>query len=401
MSKTHLEEIARNLYLLRVDDTETRFFEALWEIPDGITYNAYLLRTEEGSVLFDGWKATYTKEFLDLLSEVADPKEIKVIVIHHMEPDHTGTLRAVLEANEFSATVLGRPMVKDMIKSFYGMEVNFRGVKDLEEIEVGGYHLKFVAVPWLHWPETMVTYVEELGALLTCDVFGGYGVPEEIFDDNENLVKEYLHDVREYLTTVIGSYKSHVVKNIEKLRNLNLDVKIIAPGHGLLWRRNPSRIVNYYYSLAKDEVSERKAVIIYDSMYGFIDKAMSKVIEILKEVDVNIEVFKFNDRERPLLTDILAESMDASLIVLGISTYENDLFPLMKYVLELLVKKVNRSVPVLVISSYGWGPIVGTKVLEMLKDSEFKIIDVLQFRGSPEGEFEEKVRRIVFSVLRK
>ncbi len=399
MAKIHIKEILSNLYLLRVDDSETKYFEALWEIPNGITYNAYILKTPEGAVLFDGWKGSFSEEFIRAVKEVVDPKNIKKIVIHHMEPDHTGSLKALLKEVDNEVEVLGRPMVKNMIKSFYNVDVNFRSVKDLGEMEFGGYHLKFIATPWLHWPETMITYIKELKALLTCDVFGGYGIPNSVFDDEVD-AEAYLDFVKEYLTTVIGSYKIHIVKNIDKIRKLNLDIGLIAPGHGLLWRKEPSRIIEYYYELAEGKVRKRKAVVIYDSMYGFVERAISRVEKVLEEEGVMLETFKFNDLERSRIAEALSEATDSSLIVLGISTYENDLFPLMKYFVELLVKKVNRDVPILIVSSYGWGPVVGTKVLNLLKESEFKIVDVLQFRGEAGKDFDEKVRRIVLETMK-
>jgi flavorubredoxin len=390
-----IREVEKNLYLLRIDDSRVKYFEALWDIPEGITYNAYVLETDEGAILFDGWKDEYSNEFIKALGKIINPNNIKFIVVHHMEPDHTGSLKKVLKAADYKPEVIGRPMVKDMIKSFYGIEVKFRPVKDVEELRIGGYNLTFIPTPWLHWPETMVTYIKEFRALLTCDVFGGYGIPHGVFDDEEPDINLYLKGVKKYLTTVIGSYKAHIIKNIEKLLRMNVEIKIIAPGHGLIWRRDPKRIINYYYHLAKGEVKERKAVVVYDSMYGFVEKAISTVLKVLEENGFVINVFKFKDKERPRISDILSEATDSSFIILGISTYENDLFPLMKSVMEMLVKKVNREIPVLIVSSYGWGPVLRSKVLEILKDSRFKIINIFQFRGRPDEDFEDKVRNLI------
>ncbi len=400
MAKTLVHEIAKNLYLLRIVDDNVKYFEALWEIPEGITYNAYVLKTKEGVILFDGWKEEYSDDFIKTLSEVVDIDEIKFIVVHHMEPDHTGSLGKVLDITKSKPEVIGRPMVKDMIRSFYNIEIKFKPIKRTEELVIGNHSLMFIPTPWLHWPETMVTYIKELKTLITCDAFGGYGVPHKVFDDEELDISQYLKGVKKYLTTVIGSYKAHIIKNIENLLKIKIEISVLAPGHGLLWRKNPSKIINYYYHLAKGEVKERRALVVYDSMYGFIDKAISTIVNILKKNKFNVEIFKFGDKKRPKMSEIISEASDSSFIVLGISTYENDLFPLMKNVLDMLIKKVNREVPVLLISSYGWGPVVGAKVLEILKDSRFKIVDVLQFRGLPNEDFEEKVKSIIDNVIK-
>ncbi len=399
LDRTLVHEITNNLFLLRMVDDQVRYFEALWEIPEGITYNAYLLRTSEGSILFDGWKGEYTKDFIDTIKKVTDFNEIKYVVVHHMEPDHTGSLKQVLELIEPKPLVIGRPMVKDMIRSFYGIDVKFKPIKKVEEIKIGEYNLMFIPAPWLHWPETMVTYVRELKTLLTCDAFGGYGIPHKIFDDEEPDISQYLRGVKKYLATVIGSYKSHIIKNINNLLRLNIEIKILAPGHGLLWRKDPKRIIDYYYHLAKGEVKERKALVVYDSMYGFVERAISKIVKILSEYAFRVEIFEFNDKERAEISEIISEASDSSFIVLGISTYENDMFPLMKNVIDMLIKKVNREVPILVVSSYGWGPVVGTKVLEAIKNSKFKIVDVIQFRGTTTEDFETKVKNIIDRVI--
>ena len=399
MGRTLVHEIINNLFLLRIIDNQVRYFEALWEIPEGITYNAYLLRTSEGSILFDGWKGEYTNDFIDTIKRVMDLNEIRYVVVHHMEPDHTGSLKRVLELIEPKPLVIGRPMVKDMIRSFYGTDVKFKPIKKVEEMKIGEYNLMFIPAPWLHWPETMITYVKELKTLLTCDAFGGYGVPHKIFDDEELDISQYLRGVKKYLATVIGSYKSHIVKNIDNLLSLNIEIKMLAPGHGLLWRKDPKRIIDYYYHLAKGEVKERKALVVYDSMYGFVEKAISKVIKILKDYMFNVEIFRFNDKERAKMGEIISEASDSSFIVLGISTYENDMFPLMKNVINMLIKKVTREVSILIISSYGWGPVVGTKALEAIKNSKFKIVDVIQFRGTVSEDFEAKVRSIISKII--
>ena len=125
-------------------------------------------------VLFDTWKHIYSEEFIDNLSKIIDLKDIDFIVLHHMEQDHSGSLPKILELNNYKATILAHPLARDMIESFYGIKPRFKPIKDGEILNVGKYSLKFLCTPWLHWPETMVTYVKELSVLLTCDIFGGF-----------------------------------------------------------------------------------------------------------------------------------------------------------------------------------------------------------------------------------
>ncbi|MEM3980403.1 MAG: FprA family A-type flavoprotein, partial [Ignisphaera sp.] len=136
MPKIHIDKVVENLYILRVDDDEVKYFEALWSIPEGITYNSYILITNEGVVLFDSWKHTYADLFIEALHKVVDLKDIKYVVIHHMEQDHSGSLPKLLELVDRNVTVLGHPIVKDMLSSFYGIKPVFKAVKDLEDIVI-------------------------------------------------------------------------------------------------------------------------------------------------------------------------------------------------------------------------------------------------------------------------
>ncbi|MEM2201225.1 MAG: FprA family A-type flavoprotein, partial [Ignisphaera sp.] len=169
--KVHIDKVVENMYMLRLDDDEVKYFEALWSIPEGITYNSYILLTDEGAILFDSWKHTYSELFLETLRKVVDLKDIKYIIIHHMEQDHSGSIPKILEVVNDNITVVGHPIVRDLISSFYRVKFSFKAVKDLEGMVVGGKKLRFIYIPWLHWPDTIATYIEDLKALLSCDAF--------------------------------------------------------------------------------------------------------------------------------------------------------------------------------------------------------------------------------------
>ncbi|RLF73269.1 FprA family A-type flavoprotein, partial [Thermococci archaeon] len=163
MPKVWIEKLLERpeLYLLRIDDDQIKYFEATWDIPEGITYNAYLMKTDDAVILFDAWKKDYTEEFFEALSSIVDPKEITHIVVHHMEPDHSGALPKVLEANGYKAKIIGTVFAKRLLEAFFGIKENVYVIKDGEELKVGNRTFKFITVPWLHWPDTMITYLVE------------------------------------------------------------------------------------------------------------------------------------------------------------------------------------------------------------------------------------------------
>ncbi|MDK2949963.1 MAG: hypothetical protein PWQ26_630, partial [Thermotoga sp.] len=207
------------IYILRIDDDRIKYFEAVWEIPEGISYNAYLVKLGSANVLIDGWKRNYTEEFIETLSSLIDPKKITHIVVNHTEPDHSGTLPETLKVVGHDVEILASNFGKRLLEGFYGIK-DVTVVSDGEEKEIGGKTFKFVMTPWLHWPDTMVTYLD--GILFGCDVGGGYSLPSTLDDSSEEMVKEYLPYVTKYIVTVIGHYKNYILEGAEKLSTLDI-----------------------------------------------------------------------------------------------------------------------------------------------------------------------------------
>ncbi len=387
--------------LLRLDDDEVRYFESLWLIPEGITYNAYLLPTSEGWVLFDTWKVGYEDKFMKTLESVVDPSEIKYLVIHHMEPDHSGAIKALLEKNP-GIEVLGHPMTKSMLESFYGITPKFRAVRDGEEIRVGEYTLRFIYAPWLHWPETIFTYVKEARALLTCDAFGAYSIPSKVFDDElgEEELERYRFWTRKYMATVIGRYLPFVGKAIKKLGSLGLDVGMILPSHGLIWRR-PAEIIKYYekWSAGESVRGVKKVVVVYGSMYGFVEAAVKEAIKVLEEEGVLHVTYGFVDNYRDEISDLMGDLINASGIILGTATYEASIHPLMKFVLDLMIEKIPKNKSVLVITNYGWGGVAGRLLKKELEGAGYRVHSVIEFRAGQLEKNKEAIREAVKSFI--
>lgn len=397
MARSWVRQVARNIYLLRVDDDKTKYFEALWEIPEGITYNSYFIDTGEKKILVDTWKHVYSTEFIESLRRITDPRDIDYIVVNHMEPDHSGSLPRVLEENRFKATVIGHPMTSSLISSFYNISPKFKPARDQEKLAVGkDSNLLFIHVPWLHWPETIMTYLDSEHILFSCDVFGTYGIPRTIYDEEIDQLKPF---IRKYFATVIGYYRSWVIKNIEKVEDMGVKIDVIAPSHGVVWKNNPRFIIDYYKELALQKPSSKKIVVIYSSMYGFVEKAIDKVVETIRESGYNATVHRINDVVRSSIGDIISDVNDAAGIVVGVPTYEADVFPLMNYIIDLIIRKNSSSKKVLVVSSYGWGSVAGRKVAEKLSSKGFNVVDVIEFRtgipSSVEKTIVEKTRRFI------
>lgn len=402
MGKVWIEKIFDDpeIYVLRVDDGKIRYFEAVWEIPEGITYNAYLLKLPKATVLVDGWKSDYSEEFLKTLSKLVDPAEITHVIVHHTEPDHSGTLPKVLEANGYRAKILCSAFAKRLLENFYDITENVNVVSDGERVNVSGKTFRFLMVPWLHWPDTMVTYLEEDGVLLGCDVGGGYSIPNALDDSSDSVVREYLPFVTKYVVTVIGHYRKYILENLEKLKSL--PIKAILPGHGLVWRRSPEILLRHYLEVAHGKVEEGKVLVLYDSMYGFVEKLMDEVLKRLDGFGMRPVVFKFSDSERSFVSDVLSHVPSSQALIFGVSTYEAHLHPVVEHVVRLIAEKASYEKPVLVFSVHGWAGVAEKVMGEILGKTHLKVVEFVEVRGgkTEEAKISEAIEKLLKTLGR-
>ena len=380
--KVMIDRVSKDLIILRYNDTATKYFEALWEIPEGVTYNAYLLIDGNTTILFDTWKKGLDNEFLNALSSVVDIRDLDYVVVHHMESDHSGVVRTLYETNR-DITFIGHPMAGKLMRSLYGISPRFKAVRDGEVLNTGNYQLMFIHVPWLHWPETMVTYIPQIRTLLTCDVFGAYTIPRSTF--LEDLSDEYVSSMRKYFANIIGFYRDNVIKNLDKVLTMTKGaIDVIAPSHGAVIRGNAvRRAIDLYREFALKTPVGKKIVVVYSSMYGFVDSVMNHIVTRLSDWGFSVNTYRFTDKERASIGDLIGDANNALGIVLGISTYDTEPFPLMDYVINLLVRKLRGGKPILIITDYGWGDVVLRHVRARLEKAGFTVIDAISINGMP------------------
>ncbi|WP_075050647.1 FprA family A-type flavoprotein [Ignicoccus islandicus] len=395
----HLSRLTDDLYVLRVDDRYTKYFEALWEIPEGITYNAYLLKTKEGDVLFDTWKRQFSSTLLEALERVTSPEELKYVVVHHLEPDHSGSLEDVVRWAP-NVKVLSHPLAGRMMTAFPKAKARFKPVKDGETLELGGKKIRFVHTPWLHWPETMMSWIEDEGVLLTCDAFGGYGIPLSLYDDQCVNVEQMVRAVRKYVVTVIGHYREWIERNVSKLEKLGINPKVIAPAHGLIWRKSADRVIEIYKNVANSVPRQNKVLIVYASTYGTTEK-MARGIECsLVKNGMEVVTYGFNDTSRAPISEILTDASDAEVIVFATPTYEVEAFPYLKFVAQELCWKVGNGKKVVIIASYGWSSAAVDDLKKTLEGCGYKSVSEVKHNAiGPTAINDEAVEEIAKKVL--
>ena len=247
----------------------------------------------------------------------------------------------------------------------------------------------------------MITYVVEDRLIFSCDAGGGYSIPPAIDDSDEEVVKNYLPHVTKYIVTVIGHYHKYIVQNIKKLKSLGIveEARMILPGHGLIWRKDPMRIFRHYEDVGSGRSKKGKVLVIYDSMYGFVERRMEIVIDELKKHGMKPVVYKFTDKEAPAVSDILGEVPDSEAIIIGASTYEAEIHPRIRYTLYEIVDKANYEKPVLIVGAFGWAGVAGKKIETMITRSKFDHVDTVESRGMPRPDDEERLREGVRKLV--
>ena len=373
-------EIKPDVYWIGVNDRTTDLFEGLWPIEqEGVSYNAYLINDEKKAIV-DLAKAFKTDEFFDHIAEIVDLAEIDYVVINHMEPDHTGVLRTLRKIAP-DVVILGSQKTKGMLESFYGVTENVRVVEDGETLSLGRRTLQFFSTPFVHWPETMMTYETTHRILFSCDAFGGYGALRgAIFDDECTDPDFYQKESLRYYVNIVAKFSRPVLKAIGKLADV--PVEIIAPSHGLIWREQPQLIVDLYQKWAEYATGETEAgiTLIYGSMYGNTEAMMNAVAQGISRLGVPLEIF---DAARTDVSYILPSLWMKAGVMVGAPTYEGTLFPPVAQALEMAMLKRVLNKKVAMFGSYGWSGGALRHLKKIIEPVRWELVDSFEFVGKP------------------
>jgi anaerobic nitric oxide reductase flavorubredoxin len=384
-------EIRKNVYWIGVNDRTTDLFEGIWPIEEeGVSYNAYLI-LDKKKVLIDLSKALKTDEFFSQIRDLVAIQELDYVVMNHLEPDHTGVLKTFLQINP-KVIILGTPKMKELLGNFYGITENFQVVADGETLDIGERKLQFFHTPFVHWPETMMSYDTAEKILFSCDGFGGYGaLIGTIFDDEIENLSFYEQESLRYYVNIVAKFSKPVLDAIGKLQDV--EVKVIAPSHGLIWRSNPGRIIELYKKWAEYAAgpTEPGITLIYGSMYGNTEKAMDVVAQGISSAGVPLQIF---DAARTHVSYILPALWVNRGVMIGAPTYEGALFPPVMDVLNHGVVKRIVNKKAAMFGSYGWSGGALRNIKKIIEPIKWDLVDSLEFNGSPTKEDLEKARAL-------
>lgn len=391
------KKLTERVYCIHADiHDRTARFEGIWLLPHGVSINSYVVKGEKTALIdivkdWDGSVDSYRKQ---LESIGLSFSSFDYVILNHLEPDHSDLISLVKEENP-KAEILASAKGVALVKNFFKIDEGVRAVKDGEVLDLGGgKKLVFYETPNIHWPETMMTYDPDDKILFSCDAFGSYGcIGEKIFDDQhtEDELKFFENEALRYYANIVASFSSFVNKGIEKLAALEL--KFICPSHGLLWRGNPSRIVNLYkkfadYNTGTGSGLEKTICIIWGSMYGYTKAGLDAVIEGIDEEGVPYSIYRIPDTDA---TFILGEAYRSAGLLLAMPTYEYKMFPPMAHILDLFERKHFVNKKVFRIGSWGW--VGGAKKEYEEKIEKFKWTNIESHEW--QGKLSDEDKRIL------
>jgi len=381
-------KIAGNIFWLGAVDWDRRLFDSLIPLPDGTTYNAYLVEGSDKTVLLDTVNPPMTDELMTQLDGVS---KIDFIVSHHAEQDHSGSIPRVLERFP-EAKIVVTPKAKGMLIDLLKISENaFVTVEDGETLSLGDKTLKFIHTPWVHWPETMVTYLEENRILFSCDFYGSHIATTDLFVTDQGRVYEA---AKRYFAEIMMPFRNVITKNIEKLKAY--DIQMIAPSHGQIYDR-PEWIMDAYRDWVMG-APHNLVVLPFVSMHGSTRQLVDHLVSGLVDYGVRVELFNL------AVTDIgkLAMALvDAATVVVGVPTVLAGPHPLAAYA-TLLANALRPKAKFLsIIGSYGWGGKTVETLAGMIPNLKVEVLEPVLCKGIPSVTDFEALDKLVSTIAEK
>ncbi len=376
----HSVKIKPGIYCIGVNDRTTDLFEGLWPIAgEGVSYNSYLIKDKKNAVI-DLSKEFKTDDFLSCINKKINLSDLDYVIINHMEPDHSGTIK-ILRKLAPEVKIVGSARTGKMLETFFGISKNIRVVKDGETLSLGKRTLRFISTPFIHWPETIMTYEQQNKILFSSDSFGAFGALHGgLFDDECRDMPFYEKEALRYYVNVIAKYSKPLLKAIDKLQDVPVD--ILAPAHGLVWRKKPQHIIKLYKKWAEFSHTggEPGITLLYGSMYGNTERFMDEVIQGLSHKKTRLDIF---DVARTHISYILPSLWKNRGLLIGSPTYEGELFPPVRDALNYAYLKNIKMKKVAAFGSYGWHGAVENKLQKFADSLEWEIWNTRFFNGRP------------------
>lgn len=346
----NFKEITKDIFYAGVNDRVTEKFEGLWPLPAGVSYNSYVVKGSEKTALIDAVRIDEVREFLSNVASVAGDSGVDYLVINHMEPDHSGSIPEVVLAYP-DIKIVGNAQTIGMVKDFYHIANadRFVEVKDGDTLNLGNRELQFFLTPMVHWPETMMTWVEDCATLFSGDAFGTFGALDGGVIDTEMDTERYFPEMYRYYSNIVGKYGKFVQRALAKLSALKID--FICPTHGPVWYENVSRVVALTQHLSSYK-SEPGVTIIYGSMYG----NTAEVAELIaRELSVcGVRTIRVHNASHASMSEMISDAFRYKGLIVGSATYSMRLFPPIESFMNAMETREIKDKVFAVFGGYTW-----------------------------------------------
>jgi flavorubredoxin len=381
-------EIAEKIYDVGVIDWNIRDFHG-YSTELGTSYNSFLI-IDEKIVLIDSVKKDFSDELIQNISKIIDPKKIDMVISNHTEMDHSGSLPRIMHRiGEDKPLYCSSMGVKNLSRHF-SQKFNYHPIKSGETLSIGKRSFTFLETKMLHWPDSMFTYLNEEKILFSSDAFGQHYAGCEEFDDEADEHLIMLH-AKKYFANILLLYAPLILNLVEKVMEMGLEFKMICPDHGILWRKNPNKIIEAYVKWSKQE-PDKKAVVIYDTMWHSTQLMAEAIVEGIHSQGVSVKPMKLRDSHR---SDIMTEVLESRAVVVGSPTLNNGVFPTLADFLTYMKGLRPKNKLGAAFGSYGWsGEAVGL-VQKHLEEMQFEIIESgMKYQYVPDSKGLEACREM-------
>jgi flavorubredoxin len=388
--------VVGKVHWIGVNDRRKRLFENIWPLDRGVAYNSFLI-IDDKTALVDTIEDRAAGNYIERIESLLNGRSLDYLIINHMEPDHSGEIKEIF--NHFKGVKLvGNAKTFKMVEAYWSIKDNLIQVDDGDTLDLGHHKLKFVMTPWVHWPETMMTYDETEQILFSGDAFGSFGALDGgIFDDEINF--DFFEDeMRRYYSNIVGKYSNMVQKAFAKLKGI--PIKVVASTHGPIWRSNPSKVIELYDRWSRYE-AEEGVVIIFASMYGNTEDIADYIGR--KIAENGVKNIRIHDVSRTHISHLINEIWKYRGLVLGSCAYNSEMFPLMEQLTRELTHMGIKNKKLALFGSYSWNG-GGVKNLKMFaEECKLELVaEPAEIYGKPNAEklqqFDELAKKIAESV---
>ncbi|MBN2467519.1 MAG: flavodoxin domain-containing protein [Deltaproteobacteria bacterium] len=371
-------KITDGIYCLPAIDWNLRDFHG-YVAHRGTTYNAYLI-IDEKITLIDTVKAEFGDDLIDGIGQIVDPRKVDYVISNHTEMDHSGSLARVMQEVGEDKPLYCSAMGHKNLSRHFTQQWNYQPVTTGSELRLGKKSLSFLETRMLHWPDSMVTYVKEDKILFSSDAFGQHYTSLARFDDEVS--EDIMPFAREYFANILLLYADLVLKLVDKVKEMGLAIDMICPDHGILWRKDPGRIINAYVEWSTQKPAD-KALVIYDTMWHSTQKMAEAIVVGLAEEGLLAKPMHLRSFHR---SDIITEVLDAGAVVIGSPTLNNGLFPTVSAFLTYMKGLKPKNKIAAAFGSYGWSGEAAKLINQELEAMKYDLVDPgLRIQYVPDG----------------